>query len=101
MERTPEESLIRSFLFATHTTVCFLELPGLKKPKAKLFPLETKDWSSLMNWSGVKEWCGSKVVNKKTKMFCLVSQKKEKKEKNKKTKTTSFKAQQKQHNKCT
>ena len=44
-------------------------MPGLKKPKAKLFPLETKDWSSLMNWSGVKV---SEVQNGKKSMLKII-----------------------------
>jgi hypothetical protein len=59
--------MIGSFLFATHTTVCsgtlwyliprylLLELPGLKNPSAKLFPLEIRRSPSLMVWLVFKE----------------------------------------------
>ena len=61
--------MIGSFLFATHTTVCsgtlwyqiprylLLELPGLKNPSAKLFPLEIRRSPSLMVWLVFKESC--------------------------------------------
>ena len=77
--RTPEESLMGAFLFATHTTVfgvtltyqipryLKLELPGLKKPKAKLLPLEIKDWPSLMDWFVVK--VSREVENLKKRMI--------------------------------
>ena len=37
-----------------NTKIPIARVAGLKKPKAKLFSLEIKDWSSLMDWSSVK-----------------------------------------------
>jgi hypothetical protein len=67
MKRNPEEPVIGLFLFATHTTVCsgilwyqiprylLVELPGLKNPSAKIFPLEIRRSPSLMVWFVFKE----------------------------------------------
>ena len=62
--KTPCESVMGLFLFATHTTVCgallyhiprylFLEFSGEKKPSSNLWPYETKVSPSTMDWVGV------------------------------------------------
>jgi hypothetical protein len=67
IKRNPEEPMIGSFVFATHTTVCsgtlwyqiprylLLELPRLKNPSAKIFPFEIRRSPSLMVWFVFKE----------------------------------------------
>lgn len=63
--KTPFESLIGLFLFATHTTVSgfftyhipkylFLELPGEKKPSSNFWLVETKVSPSLRDLFGPK-----------------------------------------------